>query len=221
MKKAIALALAAVLVGVAALLLLPPAAAGPSQSVSLRVFRTIDKNSGLPRVSFAGVISSGAAGQEVTVLQQACGASFATAVAGTQTREGGAWNAEPASPATVAYSATFRARWGDVQSDPVDMHPPMPIFLLPQPRSRIEVQVSTASARQDMKGRIVALQRLRDRKWTTVARKRVVLGRAGGFGFTYEATFPVRRGWTVRGFVPSATAAPCFTSNVTKKLKVR
>jgi hypothetical protein len=216
--KSFAVLLVTVLLGATALSVAP---AATSQSVTLRVFRTIDKNSGLPRVSFAGVISSGAAGQDVTVLQQACGASFSTAVAGTQTREGGGWNAEPASPASVAYSATFRARWGDVQSEPVDMHPPMPTFLYPIPRKRVRVQVSTASARQDMKGRIVLLQRLRNREWTIVARKRVVLGRAGGFGFTYEATFRVKRGWTVRASVPAATAAPCFTSNATRELKIR
>jgi hypothetical protein len=205
------------LVGAAALSILAAAAAAPSQNVSLRVIRTLDKNTGLYRLSFSGVISSGAAGQEVTVLQQTCLQSFATAIAGAQTRDGGAWNAEPASSAAVAASASYRARWGDVQSEPVALHPPIPIFLLQTARNRIEVLVQTGSVQQDMKGRFVLLQRLRNRTWKTIGRKRLVIGRAGGAGFTYEATFPVSRRWTVRGVVPGKSAAPCFATNATGK----
>jgi hypothetical protein len=216
-NKTIALAVAAALVGAVALSILASAAAAPSQSVSLRVIRTQDRNTTLYRLSFSGVISSGAAGQEVTVLQQTCLQSFATAIAGAQTRDGGAWNAEPASPAAVAASATYRARWGDVQSEPVAIHPPMPIFLLPRARNRMSVMVQTGNVQQDMKGRFVLLQRLRNRTWKTIGRKRLVIGRAGGAGFTYEAAFPVSRRWTVRGVVPGQSAAPCFATNATAK----
>jgi hypothetical protein len=216
-NRTLAIAAAAALVGAAALSLLASAAAAPSQSVSLRVIRTLDKNTRLYRLSFSGVISNGAAGQEVTVLQQTCLQSFATAIAGAQTRDGGAWNAEPASLAVVAASATYRARWGDVQSEPVAIHPPMPIYLLQTARNRIEVLVQTGSVQQDMKGRFVLLQRLRNRTWKTIGRKRLVVGRAGGAGFTYEATFPVSRRWTVRGVVPAQAAAPCFATNATGK----
>jgi hypothetical protein len=216
-NKTLAIAVAAALVGAAALSILGSASAAPSQSVSLRVIRTQDRNTTLYRLSFSGVISSGAAGQEVTVLQQTCLQSFATAIAGAQTRDGGAWNAEPASPAAVAASATYRARWGDVQSEPVAIHPPMPIFLLPRARNRMSVMVQTGNVQQDMKGRFVLLQRLRNRTWKTIGRKRLVIGRAGGAGFTYEAAFPVSRRWTVRGVVPGQSAAPCFATNATAK----
>ena len=217
MNRTLALAVAAALVGAAALSILAAAVAAPSQSVSLRVIRTLDRNTTLYRLTFSGVISSGAAGQEVTVLQQTCLQSFATAIAGAQTRDGGAWNAEPASSAAVAASATYRAKWGDVQSEPVEIHPPMPIFLLQSARNRLPVLVQTGSVRQDMKGRFVLLQRLRNRTWRTIGRKRLVVGRAGGAGFTYEATFPVSRRWTVRGVVPAQSAAPCFVTNATAK----
>ena len=216
-SKTPAVAVAAVLVGAGALSILASAAAAPTQNVSLRVVRTLDQNTGLYRLSFSGVISSGAAGQEVTVLQQTCGQSFATGIAGAQTRDGGAWNAEPASPAIVAASAIYRARWGDVQSEPVAIHPPMPIFLLQTARNRMQVMVQTGSVQQDMKGRFVLFQRLRNRTWRTIGRKRLVVGRAGGAGFTYEATFPVSRRWTVRGVVPRPSAAPCFATNATGK----
>ncbi len=221
-KKPLALLIAAALVGGAALTVLASAGAAPSQSVSLRVVRAQDKNTGLWRVAFSGVISSGAEGQEVTVLQQTCGASFATAIAGTQTRAGGVWSAEPTSIALIAASATYRAKWGDVQSEPVAVHPPMPIFMVPTAtqRNRMRVMVQTGSVQQDMKGRIVQFERLRNRKWTTIGRKKLVVGLAGGAGFTYEAVFPVKRGWTVRGSIPAASAAPCFAGNATKKVRV-
>jgi hypothetical protein len=215
--KTLAIAVAAAFVGAAALSILASAAAAPSQSVSLRVIRTLDRNTTLYRLSFSGVISSGAAGQEVTVLQQTCLQSFATAIAGAQTRNGGAWNAEPASPAAVAANATYRARWGDVQSEPVAIHPPMPLFLHPRPRNRVVIMVQTGSVQQDMKGRVIWLQRLRNRTWKTVGSKRLVIGRAGGAGSTYEATFPVSRRWTVRAVVPGPSAAPCFATNATAK----
>lgn len=219
MTKLLALAVAAALVGAAALSILAAAAAAPSQTVSLRVIRALDKNTGLYRLSFSGVISSGAAGEEVTVLQQTCLQSFGTAIAGGQTRDGGAWSAEPASLAAVAASATYRARWGDVQSEPVAIHPPMPIFMLPTARNRLQVLVQTGNVQQDMKGRIVLFQRLRNRTWTTIGRKKLVIGRAGGAGFTYVATFPVSRRWTVRGSIPAASAAPCFAANATRKVR--
>jgi hypothetical protein len=221
-RRSLAILVAAALVGAATLTILASATAAPTQSVSLRVDRARDKNSGLWRVAFSGVISSGAAGEEITVLQQTCGTSFGTAIAGTQTRAGGLWNAEPASIAAIAASATYRAKWGDVQSEPVAIHPPMPIFLLPSPtqRNRWRVMVQTGNVQQDMKGRIVQLERLRNRKWTTIARRKLVVGLAGGAGFTYEAAFPVKRGWTVRGTVPAASAAPCFAGNSTRKAKV-
>ena len=93
MNKTLTLAVAAALVGAAALSILASAAAAPSQNVSLRVIRTLDRNTGLYRLSFSGVVSSGAAGQEVTVIQQTCLQSFGTAIAGSQTRDGGAWSA--------------------------------------------------------------------------------------------------------------------------------
>jgi hypothetical protein len=209
--------LLAVLAAAAALSVLATATASPSQSVSLRVVRALDTNTGLYRLGFSGVISSGVAGQDVTVLQQTCGQSFATAIAGAQTRSGGGWDAAPVSSAAVAASATYRARWGDVQSEPVAIHPPMPIFVVPTVRNRMRVMVQTGNVLQEMKGRVVLFQRLRNRTWKTIGSKKLAAGPAGGGGFTYEATFPVSRGWTVRGTIPAGSAAPCFAANSTKK----
>jgi hypothetical protein len=195
------------------------AAASPSQSVTLKVLRTVDQPTGSYRLSFSGTISSGAAGEDVTVMQQTCGVSFSTAVAGAQTREGGAWDGTPADPNLVAASATYRARWKDVLSEPVANRPPMPIFFFPVSRTQWRARVILGSVPQAMKGKLVVLQRLRSGKWTTVARKRLVRDAAGASGFAYATTFAVPRRWTVRAFVPARTAAPCFGPNATEKLR--
>lgn len=65
--------------------------------------------------------------------------------------------------------------------------------------------------------RAATLLLVRNRTWKTIGRKQLVIGRAGGAGFSYEATFPVSRRWTVRGVVPGQSAAPCFATNATAK----
>lgn len=209
------------LAGVAAVA--PAAFAEPSQTVTITVLRSIDQSTGLPKVRFSGTISSAAPGEDVTVMQQTCGLSFSTAVAGTQTQSGGSWEAEPSSQYIIAPSATFRARWKDTQSEPVVVHPQIPVFLIPIATKRLRTSVSIERVPQDMRGKLVVLQRLVKQKWTTVERKRFVLDRLGSGGpVTYATTFTsAKRGWTVRALVPSKSAGPCFKSNATDKVRLR
>jgi hypothetical protein len=205
-----------------ALLFLPPAAGGPTeatQSVTLLVSRTYDNLIRTYKLKFAGVISSGAAGESVTVLQQTCGVSFATAIAGGETRSGGAWEAEPASSAAIAPSATYRARWGSVQSDPVVIKPEIPVRLFPIANGRLLANVSFWIVQQDMRGRVVALERKRGKTWSKVAQKRMQAG-AGGFG-GYGAVFRVPRTWRVRAHVPTKSAEPCFKQNRSEPARPR
>lgn len=203
--------------------IVPAAFAEPSQTVTLTVIRSVDQSTGLPKVRFTGTISSAAQGEDVTVMQQTCGLSFSTAVAGTQTQSGGGWEAEPSSQYVIAPSATFRARWKDTQSEPVVVHPQIPVFLIPIATNRLRTSVSIERVPQDMRGKLVVLQRLVKKKWTTVERKRFVLDRLGSGGpITYATTFTTaKRGWTVRALVPSKSAGPCFKSNATEKVRLR
>jgi hypothetical protein len=211
-----ALALAAALVAVAVSATAVPAAG--TQSVSLSVTRTFDPPTRSYKLRFAGAISSGAAGEDVTVMQQTCGYSFATAVAGTQTRAGGAWDAEPASPAVVAQSATYHARWRNVRSAPVVIRPQIQVFLVPVGKGKLHVRVSVWGAYQDMRGRAVLIERLRNKRWTVVRRQQFGLDR-DGFAGSYLAVFTVPKGWTVRARVPAKSAAPCFKPNATEKAR--
>ena len=195
------------------------AAAGPasgSQSVTFSVARGTDASSGLPKVRFTGAISTGAAGEDITVMQQTCGYSFATAIAGTQTRTGGAWDAEPATLGSVALSATYHARWRSIRSDPVEVHPQIPLFLIPVGKGRLRVSVSIRGVYQDMRGRVVLLERFRNKRWTVVRRQKLGYD-PSGFSGSYITVFVTPKGWTVRARVPVKSAAPCFKPNATEK----
>ena len=89
-------------------------------------------------------------------------------------------------------------------------------------RSRAEVYSYVPSGGKPVifTGRQIELQRLNAAgQWSRIRR-----GKLAGFGAnlynrTYFANFTVPRGLTLRAFVPSKTAAPCWTSAVSKTFK--
>jgi hypothetical protein len=195
------------------------AASRATETVSLAVARTIDAPTGTWKYRFSGAVSSGAASEEVTVMHQVCGyPPPGTAVAGTQTRAGGTWDAEPVVPAQIALSGTFRARWRNETSTAVVIRPQLPVYIIPLGKGRIRFSVTISSVNQKMNGKAVVLERLRNKKWTVVRRARL---RFDGSSFgNFATSFTAPRGWVVRGRVPRTVAAPCFKSNATEKVKV-
>lgn len=164
---------------------------------------------GCTRLRFSGAISSGAENEYVAVLHQRCGVSgVGTSVVGTQTGQRGSWEAT-----WGAAAGTYRARWMDNAgrigtSDPVRFRDSVPLSLTKLSSYRQRVSVT---GDQDMKGRIVELQRYVAGRWRLVRRARLVRPR-GSFGPTSSATFVMRRrGLQLRAFVPAKSAAPCYT----------
>lgn len=195
-----------------------PAAAGTAQSVTLSVVRTYDEPQSSYKLRFSGSVSSGLAGEDVSVMQQTCGYSFSTAVAATQTREGGFWEAEP-NYIVIADSATYRARWKSRLSEPVIVRPEIYVGFRKLRKGRYQVIVSTGDVQQKMTGRVVVLQRLQAGSWTNLRRARLGFDPArDASAAAFVATFTVpQRGWTLRVLVPAKTAAPCFKANATEK----
>jgi hypothetical protein len=190
-------------------------AAAPSQSVTLVVQRFFEPGCGPSRggchqLRFSGRISSGAPNEYVAVLHQRCGSGgVGTSVVGTQTGEGGLWEA------TWGLTAgTFRARWLDNAgrigtSDPVSYRGPLQVSLTKLSSFRQRVGVSGDQA---MKGRIIELQRLAAGQWRLVRRTRL-LADLGSYGMSSSATFSVRRrGLVLRAYVPSKSASPCYAA---------
>jgi hypothetical protein len=191
-----------------------------ANAVSLQVAQVVDRNTGLQSWRFSGGISSGAAGEEVTVLQQVCGYSPpGTAVAGTQTRAGGGWQADPSVPALVSRSATFRARWRNETSTPVVLKPQILVYLVALGKGRVLATVGLGPVNQNVFGKTILLERLQNKKWTVV--RRAKLGFSGGAPGDYGVRIQAAKGWVVRARVPRAVANPCYQPNATEKVRVR
>jgi hypothetical protein len=165
---------------------------------------------GCHKLRFSGRISSGAPNEYVAVLHQRCGSSgVGTSIVGTQTGEGGLWEA------TWGLAAgTYRARWMDNAgrigtSDAVSYRGPLQLSLTRLSSFRQRVGVTGDQA---MKGRIIELQRLVAGQWRLVRRSRLVAD-LGSFGMSSSATFSVRRrGIVLRAFVPAKSASPCYAA---------
>jgi hypothetical protein len=207
----IRLTAAVLVVAVATAAALAATAGGvPAADVTLRVERFWSEACRCYKFRFAGTISSGAANEYVSVVQQKCGTSFSTSVAGTSTREGGFWEVESNGPVG---SGTFRARWNNHLSDPVTHRQDLSIWITQLGGGRVRVGVNSFGLPLKLKGKFVELQRLRAGQWTRIRRARFSVRRPGSF----SATFTVRtRGLTLRAFVPAESAAPCYAATASK-----
>jgi hypothetical protein len=184
-------------------------AAAPTQGVTLTVERSLNT------LRFSGRISNGAPNEYVALLHQRCGSSgVGTSVVGTQTGEGGFWEI------TAGLSAgTYRARWMDnagriATSDPVRYRGPLQ-FSLTKLSSRSQRIGVTGD--QDMKGRIIELQRHVAGRWRLMRRTRLIAD-PGSYGTSSSATFTVRRrGLVLRAYVPPKSASPCYAASASEQ----
>jgi hypothetical protein len=201
---------ATLLVAAATAALAATAGGAPAADVTLRVERFWSEACRCYKFRFAGAISSRAANEYVTVVQQKCGKSFSTSVAGTTTREGGFWEVESNGPVG---GGTFRARWNNSLSDPVSHRQDLSVLITRLGGGRVRVGVTSFDLPLKLKGKIVELQRPSAGQWTRVRRARFSVRRPGSF----SATFTVkRRGLTLRAFVPAESAAPCYAATASK-----
>lgn len=213
---------AAVLVTAAAAALTTTAGGAPAAEVTLTVERYFDPactplpgmapspgRGGCHRLRFAGTISSGDAGEYVSVLYQRCGSGgLGTSLVGAQTKERGAWDTF-----WGVTSGTFRARWGNTLSSPVRFRDSVRLSVAPLSATRQRVYVN---GDQDMKGRMIELQRLVSGQWRALRRTRLVADRSS-WGVNSSATFTVRQaGLTLRAFIPAKSAAPCYAATASE-----
>lgn len=215
--SALALGVAAVM----AISLQPlPARGQPDQSVTMTFVRFYDNACRCYKARLSGQISSGEAGEYVTVMRQYCGRSFSTAVGGATTRADGFWKAEllGVSRPEALVSETYRARWGDVSSAPVTFRGKLSVSGGKSSGGRHRVTVSTFGyppSPQNMSRRTVLLQRQTGGTWARIASARLAPHPVKYY--TFIATFSLpRRGWTVRALVPAKSAAPCFVTSASE-----
>ena len=218
-RRTLAVCAVAVLAGSIALSGSAGASPATPETVTLAVQQWYDKPSKQQKTRFTGTVSSGASGEDVTVMQQVCGYNFGTTVAGTQTQSGGFWAAEPAGAYVIAPSATYRAKWGSETSAPVVIRPRIPVSMIAVGKGRLLFSVSIGGVYQPLLGKPVVLQRKLGKTWKRVQQRKLRFDPSIPNG-TYRATFIAKRGWTVRAQIRTKTAAPCFKPGTTPKVKV-
>ena len=173
-----------------------------------------------------GQIASGAAGENVEVLGRDCMSKGFRQFTATQTLPGGGWEVEsigkefPPTYVEVNSGTTFRARWGDQLSNPIDYRVPLPWFLAMKipGKQAWKVTVNPSPIYMVMNGRYVELQRQRGGKWVRFQREKLVLKPNYDYGgaTNYEAVFKIpARGMRVRAFLPAKTVAPCYRPKAT------
>lgn len=209
----------------AALLSLGGAASATSIDVAMVLSQSRNQN-GVLVLTFAGTVSSSAAGETVDVLGQDCGARGFRLVQGTHTRSGGGWRVEnpqaefPYRWTPVHSGMTFKARWSGDESGPVVWRLKAALGTVKVKGKRAwRVSTSPPTAYVSMKGKLVLLQRRRAGSWLTVQRKRLAHKPSLTKGaFNHEAIFEIpQRGWTVRAMLPANSAAPCHLAAVTEQ----
>jgi hypothetical protein len=196
----------------------PGALAGSTaERVTLRLQTQFDPGTGLRDTTFFGTVASAEAGELVELEARECGPNhrFYRVVAGTRTAAGGSWQIRSDRTGFVLpFNAYFRARWRGEYSSPELLRVPATVWARWRPARRVvDVSVSTWTSGQNLRGRLVELQRKvpGSESWMRVRRAR--LRRAQGIGM-FRTMFSVRtRGLTLRVFVPAETGAPCFMPN--------
>jgi hypothetical protein len=206
MRLAAALVLSVAAVGA----LVATAGGAPAAEVTMRVERFWSEACRCYKFRFSGTISSRAANEYVSVVQQRCGTNFSTSVAGTSTREGGVWEAESNGPVG---SGTFRARWNNQLSDPVTHRAEISIQLTQLGGGRVRVEVYSFQSPLKLKGKVVELQRLSAGQWMRIRRARFSARRPAVFSTTFTVK---RRGSTLRAFIPAESAGPCYSATASK-----
>jgi hypothetical protein len=214
-------------VGAALAAFLASAGAGASQPGSVTLsFSQFRNQNGVLVFVFRGAISSSAVGETVDLLVQDCGATGSRIAGGAQTRAGGGWeiqNPEPMPPWRswpVYTGSTFRARWDGQLSDPVVWRAAAPISARKVPGERAwRVHIpDPAPSVVKLAGRVVELQRRVGGRWVRYQRTRLVHKASFTLGpYNNEARFDVpRRGLRLRGYMPGASALPCYLPAATR-----
>jgi hypothetical protein len=186
-----------------------------AEAVTLRVDVRFDPGVASREITFAGRVSSGAAGEVVEVQARECGRNrFYRLIAGSRTVSGGSWVLDNEMGGVDMFSippnAYFRARWKGNYSNVVLVRVPLTVWARWNPRRRtVRVSVSASSTGYSFRGRYVELQRdAGGGQWVTVRRARLSRTKPAGF-FATVFSIPTR-GLSLRIFAPDATGAPCF-----------
>lgn len=153
----------------------------------------------------SGKVSSGNAGQSVSILGQACGQTVFTHVTTVTTGPAGKYSATQAPTMNTMYEA----KWSTETSAPVTVHVAPVIRLAKIARHKFRVRVQAA---ESFAGKTVVFQKLTALGWVRVKRVTLKSASTAGTTTTTGATFrsKIRPGKKVRIVMSTSQAAPCY-----------
>jgi hypothetical protein len=186
---------------------LPSLAAAASAQITLAVQPTIIRTS--DRMTIFGSLSSGKAGEKVTIQFKACGllpSQFRDAFE-TTTRAGGGFSLEELRPFNLGVSGVYRAVSGAEISAEIRVQQRAAVYMRPLSGGRFQVW---AGGKVSFWRRFVLLQRFERRRGVWITLRRLVLTES--FAGSYSARFRPRvpMGTQLRAVLPLSQARPCY-----------
>jgi hypothetical protein len=190
-----------------------------ADSVSMAVRQYVNANK-VRVLAFSGQISSGTAGELVTLVGKECTGGLRQ-LAAAQTGAGGVWEVETPSPqqtyVEIFSGTSIRARWKASESATYLYR----VGLIPYPlelkKGVVTVRVNPSPLNLKLAGKKVVLQRFRANAWQPYrqARLRYKPDLEAG-AYNHQAVFRVQRGLKLRALVPTASARPCYLAGASK-----
>jgi hypothetical protein len=202
------------------------AAGAATQAITLSLRQYANPNN-LRVLVWYGQVTGANAGDEVAILGRECTSASFRQIIATETLRGGGFQVESVSPDSqvlvlVNSGTTFRARWRDQLSNTVTYRVPFPSLYAMKVKGRRawKVLVNPTPINMKLAGRVVQLQRFRAKKWEAYKRARLVYKPTLEYGgaYNHQAVFEVpARGLTLRAFLPSKSAAPCYAAKASEQ----
>jgi hypothetical protein len=187
--------------------LLPSLAAAASAQITLAVQPTIIRTS--DRMTIFGSLSSGKAGEKVTIQFKACGllpSQFRDAFE-TTTRAGGGFSLEELRPFNQGVSGVYRAVSAGEVSPEIQVRQRAQVNMRPLSGGRFEVWVW---GKVSFWRRFVLLQRFERRRGVWITMRRLVLTEDNPGTGSSRFRPRVPRGTQLRAVLPLSQTRPCY-----------
>lgn len=191
------------------------AAAAPAPAVTIAAQSSVVSLTRNPFVKLFGSLTSGKAGELVTIQAKECGlpGAFFRGVASARTAEGGGWSTD----AWIRTTTLFRATWADATSSEVRVRVRASVSLRRLAARRFRASVGGIG---NFWRKSVVIQRFNRHLGTWVRLRSVVLSEPGYSGAGLATfTLSVSKGTLIRAFFPLAQARPCYLAGVSKLVR--
>jgi hypothetical protein len=165
-------------------------------------------------VGVSGVISSGAAGEHVTVTGEECGipGAFLRALGGRTTMAGGQYEVS----VPIRTKTTLRAEWKEAKSATVVVTPRAYVALTKKPGG---YEVGLFGEAFQVDGKRIRVERLTPTGWKLLQTVVVKSKGYGGWAEKDKLRFKVPKGTTIRAVLPRSQTGACYLAGYSKLIR--